>query len=146
MNGLLSLESCCGRPKMSNSVLEGLRDRKLEDIQLDTLVIVFSWWVILWEKSRAENDKRSNYYQQGCSLGIDVSVSRHNLHVSEFACRIIFVYLNLVSYIICTISSLRQLSRYWNLTFLTLLGRVTVYDIMIMAIVPAKPNLCFNLD
>jgi len=33
----MSLESCCGRPKMRNSVLEGLRDRKLEDIQLDTL-------------------------------------------------------------------------------------------------------------
>jgi len=28
---LLRLESC-GRPKMRNSVLEGLRDRKLEDI------------------------------------------------------------------------------------------------------------------
>jgi len=59
MVGLLSLESCCGRPKMRNSVLEGLRDRTLEDIQLDMLVIVFSWWVLLWEKSRAENDKRS---------------------------------------------------------------------------------------
>jgi len=33
---------CCGKPKMRNSVLEGLRDRKLEGIQLDTLVIVFS--------------------------------------------------------------------------------------------------------
>jgi len=39
---LLSLESCCGRPKMRNSVIEGLRDRKLDDIQLATLVIVFS--------------------------------------------------------------------------------------------------------
>jgi len=38
MVGLLSSESCCGRPKMRNSVLEGLRDKKLEDIQLDTLV------------------------------------------------------------------------------------------------------------
>jgi len=28
--------------KMRNSALEGLRDRTLEDIQLDTLVIVFS--------------------------------------------------------------------------------------------------------
>jgi len=44
---------------MRNSVLEGLRDRKLEDIQLDTLVIVFSRWVMLWEKSSAEN-KRSH--------------------------------------------------------------------------------------
>jgi len=34
----LSLESCCGRPIMRNSVLEGLRDRKLEDILLGTLV------------------------------------------------------------------------------------------------------------
>jgi len=42
MVGLLSLESCCGRPKMRNSILEGLRERKLEDIQLDTLVIMFS--------------------------------------------------------------------------------------------------------
>jgi len=56
---LLSLESCCARPKMRNSVLEGLRDRKLEDIQLDTLVIVISKLLMLREKSRAENDKRS---------------------------------------------------------------------------------------
>jgi len=34
MIGLLSLESFCGRPKMRNFVLEGLRDRKLTDIQL----------------------------------------------------------------------------------------------------------------
>jgi len=30
MVGLLSLESCCGKPKMRNSVLKGLRDRKLD--------------------------------------------------------------------------------------------------------------------
>jgi len=42
MVGIFSLESCCGRPKMKNSVLEGLRHRKLEDIQLDNLVIVIS--------------------------------------------------------------------------------------------------------
>jgi len=30
------------KPKTRNSVLEGLRDRKLEYIQFDTLVIVFS--------------------------------------------------------------------------------------------------------
>jgi len=29
--GLLSLESCCGRPKMRNSALEGLREWKLKD-------------------------------------------------------------------------------------------------------------------
>jgi len=57
MVGLLSLESC-GRPKMRNSVLEGLRDRKLEDIQLDTLAIVSSRWVMLWDISKAKNDKR----------------------------------------------------------------------------------------
>jgi len=45
MVGLLSLESCCSRPKMRNSVLEGLRDRKLEDSQLESLVILFSRWV-----------------------------------------------------------------------------------------------------
>jgi len=38
MLGLLSLESCCGRPKIRNSVLEGLGDWILEDTQLDTLV------------------------------------------------------------------------------------------------------------
>jgi len=59
MNELSSYESYCGRPKMRNTVLEGLRDRKLEDNQLDTLVIMFSRWVMLCEKSRAENDKRS---------------------------------------------------------------------------------------
>jgi len=42
MVGLLSLESFCRRPEMRNSVIEGLRDRKLEDIQLDILAIVFS--------------------------------------------------------------------------------------------------------
>jgi len=47
MVGLLSLESCCGRPKMRNSVLEGVRDRKLDDIQLATLVIVLSRKVML---------------------------------------------------------------------------------------------------
>jgi len=41
MVGILSLESCFSRTKMIKSVLEGLRDRKLEDIQFDTLAIVF---------------------------------------------------------------------------------------------------------
>jgi len=40
MVGLLSLGSCCGKPKMRNSVLERLRDRMLEDIQLDTLALM----------------------------------------------------------------------------------------------------------
>jgi len=39
---LLSLESCCGRPKTRNSVLEGLRDRKLEVIRLNRSDIGFS--------------------------------------------------------------------------------------------------------
>jgi len=34
MVGLLSLGSCSGRPKMRNSVIEGLRDRKLDDTNL----------------------------------------------------------------------------------------------------------------
>jgi len=42
MVGLWSLECCYGRSKMRNSGLEGLSDKKLEDIQLNTLVIVFS--------------------------------------------------------------------------------------------------------
>jgi len=41
------------------SVLSVLRYRKLENIQLKTLVIMFTRWVMLWETSRAENDKRS---------------------------------------------------------------------------------------
>jgi len=49
MVGLLSLESCCGRPKMRNSVLEGLREKKLEDIQLDKLALMFSRQVMLRE-------------------------------------------------------------------------------------------------
>jgi len=43
MNGRITeFREFCGRPKVRNSVLEGLINRKLEDIQLDTLVIVFS--------------------------------------------------------------------------------------------------------
>jgi len=53
---LLSWESCCGRPKIENTVLEELRDRELDDIQLATLVIVFSRWVMLWEKFGTQND------------------------------------------------------------------------------------------
>jgi len=53
MVGSLSLKSCCGIPKMRNSVLEGFRKSYLENIQLDTLVVVFSKWAILWEKSKA---------------------------------------------------------------------------------------------
>jgi len=42
MNGrIIELDGCCGRPKMRNSVLKELRDKKLNEIQLDKLVIVF---------------------------------------------------------------------------------------------------------
>jgi len=34
--GLLSLDSWMGLPKMRNSVFDGLRDRRLADIQVDT--------------------------------------------------------------------------------------------------------------
>jgi len=37
--GLLSLDSCCGVPMTKNSVLLGLRDSKLADIQDDTWAI-----------------------------------------------------------------------------------------------------------
>jgi len=59
MVGLLSLESCCGKPKMRNSVLEGLRARKLDDSQLDTLNIVFLRGVMFWDQSTDENDRKS---------------------------------------------------------------------------------------
>lgn len=35
-DGLLSLESCVGLPKIRNSVLVGFKDRRLADIQADT--------------------------------------------------------------------------------------------------------------
>ena len=54
--GWFSLSSGFGRPMMRNSVFEGLRERKLDDIQLQTLVTVRSRWAILCEKSTAEND------------------------------------------------------------------------------------------
>ena len=62
MIGLLSFESCWGRPTKRNSFLEGLRERKLHDIQLLTLVIVSSRWEILYAKSAAENDKKSWWF------------------------------------------------------------------------------------
>jgi len=40
MAGLLTSESCCDRPKIRNTVLEGLRDIQLEDIQLHMSAIV----------------------------------------------------------------------------------------------------------
>jgi len=46
--------------KIKDTVLEGLEERKLEDESwLDTLAIVFSMCVMLLEKSKAKNDKRS---------------------------------------------------------------------------------------
>jgi len=46
--------TCWGRPKIRKSVFEGLTARKL-----DTLAIVFSRWVLLWDKSTAENYRKS---------------------------------------------------------------------------------------
>jgi len=77
---IVSLESCWGRPWMRNSVLEGLRERKLEDIQLDTLLIVFSRWEMLWEKSRAEEVKRSwvsSAYRWWFAAELDMTVLRY---------------------------------------------------------------------
>jgi len=55
--GLLSLESCCGRPKMRNSVLEELRDIGRHPVGYVSYSV--SRWVMLREKSRAENYKRN---------------------------------------------------------------------------------------
>jgi len=46
--------TCWGRPKIRKSVFEGLRARKL-----DKLAIVFSRWVMFWDKSTADNDRKS---------------------------------------------------------------------------------------
>ena len=40
-SGLLSFECCCGRLMMRISVLDGFRERKLDDIKLYTFDIVF---------------------------------------------------------------------------------------------------------
>jgi len=61
--GLLSLESCCGILKMINSVLEGLWDKKLEDMQLDALAIVSSKWVLLGDKFKAKMIREVEYHQ-----------------------------------------------------------------------------------
>ena len=47
------------RPMIRNSVVDGFRERKLDDIQLYTFDTVFSRRVILYEKSAAEKDRRS---------------------------------------------------------------------------------------
>jgi len=46
MVGLLSLESYCGRPKMRNSVLEELRDRKLEDIPIFNSIVQQATYIL----------------------------------------------------------------------------------------------------
>ena len=43
--GLLSLDSCCGVPITRNSVLLGLRDSKLDDIQDDI------WAITDWSRA-----------------------------------------------------------------------------------------------
>ena len=36
-DGLLSFDSCCGRPMTRNSVFDGLSDSKLADIQVEII-------------------------------------------------------------------------------------------------------------
>jgi len=52
-----------GRPKMRNSVLKGLRDMKLDDIQLATLVIVFSRSVSYERDPEQRMIREVEYYQ-----------------------------------------------------------------------------------
>jgi len=57
MVGLLSLESCCSRPKMRNSVLEGLRKRKFEDVGCVSYSVSKVSDVMI--EIHSENDKKS---------------------------------------------------------------------------------------
>ena len=54
--GWSSLESCLGWPMRRNSVLSGLSERKLADIQSFIEEIVPSRWVILEERQLGEKD------------------------------------------------------------------------------------------
>ena len=51
-----------------NTVLDGFRDRKLDDIQWYTFNIVFTRSVLLYEKSAAEKEK-VKYHQQNTTAG-----------------------------------------------------------------------------
>ena len=55
--GLLSLDSCCGVPITMNSVLLGLRDSKLDDIQDDTWAITDWSWAMFDVNDSGEKDK-----------------------------------------------------------------------------------------
>ena len=57
--GLWILASCAGRPMRRNSVIVGLRDRKLEAIHEEISEIVFCKSWIFSEKASAENDRKS---------------------------------------------------------------------------------------
>ena len=58
--GLLTLESCAGRPMKRNSVLAGLKDKNMfEAIHGEMLDIVFCKNRIFSEKVSAENDWKS---------------------------------------------------------------------------------------
>jgi len=53
------LESCVGRPMSRNSVFDGLRERKLEDIQDDMSEIVSCSSRMLFVKWFGENEMKS---------------------------------------------------------------------------------------
>jgi len=118
--GLSSLESCCGRPKMRNSVLEGLRDRKLEDIQLDTLIIVFSRCVMLWEKSRPENDKRTwdiikhKLKAHLCKSALSGVGNRLYLRIVHTASKIFIYLLTYLLYLLISVLILRNLPFFYE--------------------------------
>ena len=57
--GLSILASCAGRPMRRNSVLVGMRDRKLEAIHEEISEIVSCKSLIFSEKASAENDRKS---------------------------------------------------------------------------------------
>jgi len=55
---LLSLDSWMGLPKMRNSVFDGLRDRRLADIQLDTSEME-DWSLVMEENCAGRNEIKS---------------------------------------------------------------------------------------
>jgi len=58
-DGLLSFDSCCGRPMTRNSVLDGLRDSKLADIQVETWEKADWSWLTDAENFKGEKDMKS---------------------------------------------------------------------------------------
>jgi hypothetical protein len=57
--GFWILVSCVGRPISRNSVFDGLRERKLDDIQVEMSDIVFCRSSILCAKLLAEKEMKS---------------------------------------------------------------------------------------